>query len=247
MVLLDSLVYEEPSESWREELWKAIKGDDVKGALATGGTAIVTTAVITVVGKILKDIFFPDKPKPTPPPPSCSLVILGMPEAGKTQFWKNLKGERYTAYETTNAEQEYQPFDYVYGNRKIRINAGKDIGGSKFNIKPYWEDLMKTSDIAIFIFDVSKYLTDADYQGQVNARLDFFYRHVGQRKYAVIASHADKMSHGKPGEQATLVQQVQSLLEGKKYAPLFYRNFWTCNLTDPQDFRIITEKLFANV
>lgn len=226
MMFLESLVYEVPQALWQTEPQQAI------------------LPLIIVPILVIWFIWVVSKKEPTR---GTSLVILGMPEAGKTQFWKNLKGERYTAYETTNAEQEYQPFDYVYGNRKIRINAGKDIGGSKFNIKPYWEDLMKTSDIAIFIFDVSKYLTDADYQGQVNARLDFFYRHVGQRKYAVIASHADKMSHGKPGEQATLVQQVQSLLEGKKYAPLFYRNFWTCNLTDPQDFRIITEKLFANV
>lgn len=235
MVLLDSLVYEEPSVTWREELWKAIS-NDAKELLRWG----TTFGPIGAVGKYLYDKY-----------QGTSLAILGMPEAGKTQFWKNLKGESYSAYETTNAEQAYTPFFYNYGDRKFRVGAGKDIGGAEENIRPYWEKLIEESKIVIFIFDVSKYLKEQDYQLQTNARLDFLYNKRGeftgsnQKKFAVIASHPDQVDKVEL-EGADLVTRMKSVVHGKPYAALFYQNCWTCNLTDPKDFSTITERLFAN-
>lgn len=238
MVLLSSLVYEEPPVSWREELWKAIKGDDAKELLRWGATL----GLGGLIGKYLYDKY-----------QGTSLAILGMAEAGKTQFWKNLKGEQYSAYETTMAEQQYKPFDYRYGNRTFRVGAGKDIGGADENFKAYWEQMLSEYKIVLFIFDASKYLKDESYQLLTNARLDFLcekrnkLKDRKEKKFAVIASHADQVDRVDLGEKADLVACLQTLVKGQPYAPLFYQNFWPCNLTDPTDFRTITEKLFANV
>lgn len=231
MVLLDSLVYEEPRVLCPEEFWKAIKSDLEEALAFTAGR--VFGKALRALGRHVYEEY-----------KGASLVILGMPKAGKTQFWKNLKGEPYFAYETTNVKQNYQPFDYRYGNRTMRINVGEDI-------RTAGETLIKESKIVVFIFDVSKYLKEQDYQLQTNACLELLYNKrnefIGrdQKKFAVIASHPDQVDKVEL-EEADLVTRMKSVVHGKPYAALFYQNCWTCNLTNPKDFSTITEKLFAN-
>lgn len=227
-MFLESLVYEVPQVLWQTEPQQALLPFIIGGAFLL--VAILWVATTWGDTKEVK------------PVRGASLVILGMPSAGKTQFWKNLKGESYTAYETTNLVQEYKPFVY----KSIRIDVGKEIGGDLRNVETYWENLMQDCDIALFIFDVSKYLNDTTYLEEANVRFDFFYRHLGEKDYAIIASHPDKVGKVKQGEETDLVKRVQSLMKGKVYSSLFQSNFFVRNLTDPQDFHIITEKLFAN-
>lgn len=180
----------------------------------------------------------------TRPVKGNSLAILGMPEAGKTQFLRNLQGKTYSRYESTNGAVDYGDFEYVYGERRIKVTAGKDIGGSDENIKPYWKKMIEQNDIVVFIFDISRYRKDEKYKRLTNSRLDYIERHIGNKDWAIIASHLDKVNVSK-GKEKELATEMQRCVKGKEYAKLFDLNFFICDLTDCGQFNTIVEKLFV--
>lgn len=174
------------------------------------------------------------------------LGVLGMPQAGKTQLLMTLQGKPYSQYEQTTVN-EYKEFSLVIGEegRAITIQSGKDIGGSEYNVKAYYEDFLKNKDICIFLFDAQRYKDDQDYRLDTNARLDFINQHVKKwpEGCAIIGTHVDKAKI-KEGENIIII--LQKLIAGKPYERLFSHNFFAYNLTDKKDIEKLKEKLFPS-
>lgn len=178
-----------------------------------------------------------------------TIGVLGMQEAGKTQLYRTLKGEPYGCYEATPTD-DYAPFEFDFNGRKVRIEKGRDIGGTEEYILPYYADMIKRKDIIFFVFDVERYLHDSGYASSVRARLDFVWRRLKEReevhgvperlalklvrhKYAVIGSHFDRLS---PGDRRSALSALQKSVDGKVYSPLFHNNLILADLTDRDGF-----------
>ena len=165
-----------------------------------------------------------------------SIGVLGMTEAGKTQFLRNLQGEgqkyKNEGYQGTSGEN-YQKFTCTIGDKQYEIKDGIDIGGETYNIKPYYEK---------FLFDVQKYKDDDEYRKETNVRLDFINNHIKDAsECAIIGSHVDK---AKIEEGQSIITIVQKLVEGKEYARLLNTNFFAYNLTSEEDMNKLVNRLF---
>lgn len=197
-------------------------------------------------------IFIVFKPifSPTEELKGKTLAILGMPEAGKTQFLRNLQGKKYEKYESTNSAVNYEDFYYAHGERRIKIARGRDIGGAEENIKPYWKKMIEENEIILFIFDISQYFSNDDYREKTNARLDFINTKIEDKKeWAIIGSHVDKAKGKVEKEEkdnTDALTQMRKYTEGKSYQRLIEKNFFACNLTDSENFRMIISKLFGD-
>lgn len=179
-----------------------------------------------------------------------TLAILGMPEAGKTQFLRNLQGKKYEKCESTNGAVNYEDFYYAHGERRIKIAPGKDIGGAEENIKPYWKKMIEENEIILFIFDISQYFSNDEYRKNTNARLDFINKKIGDKKeWAIIGSHVDKAKGEVKKEEKDntgALTLMRKYTEGKEYQRLIEKNFFARNLTDSKHFHIIISKLFGD-
>lgn len=181
--------------------------------------------------------------------------VIGMQEAGKTQLYRTLQGKPYGRYEATPTD-DYDSFEFSIGDRRVRIEKGRDIGGTEEYILPYYADMIRRKDILFFVFDVERYLHDGEYAASTRARLDFVWRKLGEReeaygvpermvrkfvrhKYAVIGSHYDRLE-GKERRRALSV--LQKSVEGKVYAPLFHDNLLLADLTDREGFLALLKK-----
>ena len=174
-----------------------------------------------------------------------SIGVLGMTEAGKTQFLRNLQGEgqkyKNEGYQGTSGEN-YQKFTCTIGDKQYEIKDGIDIGGETYNIKPYYEKFLKDKDICIFLFDVQKYKDDDEYRKETNVRLDFINNHIKDAsECAIIGSHVDK---AKIEEGQSIITIVQKLVEGKEHARLLNTNFFAYNLTSEEDMNKLVNRLF---
>lgn len=188
-----------------------------------------------------------------------TMVILGMPEAGKTQFYKTLKGESYDNQEATGIE-EYEGFKFQIAERTIRVKAGKDIGGSQNYIAPYYKKFIKENDIIVFVFDIKRYVEDTTYAQDVRDRLDFVWRKLSEkadflavlrrcslfirRKFLLLGSHSDQLT----SEQ--IKKAMESLHEStkdKEYQDMFRNNFFLLDLRDRKELfeKFIKTKLFG--
>lgn len=176
----------------------------------------------------------------TEPLKGKTLGVLGMPESGKTQFLMNLRGIKYKSYQQTSVD-EYKTFIFKIGDRQIKIEGGKDIGGSEHNIRSYYEKFLKEKDNCIFLFNIQKYKDEPNYRKDTNARLDFINNHVTDHsKFAIIGTHVDQ-ARIKKGEN--IVAIVQAMVTRKPYARLFNINFFASNLLEKDDMHTITRKL----
>lgn len=184
-----------------------------------------------------------------------SLGILGMQEAGKTQILRNFQGKPYRQYEATSTE-DYSEFETKIGDRTIKFQQGRDIGGGDMYIRDYYEDFIKNKDIILFVFDVYRYLRNSDYAKDVRARLDFIYDKLNRKKadgvndelwsillnkkYMTIGSHMDKLSES---EQKSAISSLQASVKAKPYSPMFHNNLLLCDLTKRDDFlKLLSEK-----
>ena len=161
-----------------------------------------------------------------------SIGVLGMTEAGKTQFLRNLQGEgqkyKNEGYQGTSGEN-YQKFTCTIGDKQYEIKDGIDIGGETYNIKPYYEKFLKYKD-------------DDEYRKETNVRLDFINNHIKDAsECAIIGSHVDK---AKIEEGQSIITIVQKLVEGKEYARLLNTNFFAYNLTSEEDMNKLVNRLF---
>lgn len=171
------------------------------------------------------------------------LVVLGMPRAGKTRFYRFLQNKPYEEGET--GIEPYEEFEYKKTNGEtIIIKKGEDIGGSEDYVKPYYEKMIMESDILVFCFDISKYMSDSNYEREVNARFDYIWRRFKDLKlkkenFVKLASHKDELK-----DPRSFVKEFDQLLKRKPYFKDFKYNFFTVDMTNKKDLEFVIKKIF---
>lgn len=165
-----------------------------------------------------------------------------MQGAGKTLFYNQLKNEKFNGeYHTTGGAATIEEFTFEINGKKIKFKKGKDIGGGEELIRFYYENLLNESDIAFFLFNVSKYIKDKTYMSETNARIDFIHRHK-PKQIVLVGTHLDEYSNN---DRSTVLGKVQTLVLQKSYARLFDSNFFVLDLRDRNTVLRIMEKLFC--
>lgn len=153
------------------------------------------------------------------------IAMLGLKDAGKSQFLKSL-GCKEANPGVRSQKEKYNWFKVSYPNKEVYIKAGYDIGGGLELFKQTFNKRIKDSDWVFFIIDIDKYLNDgrdvesgASYQEQVNYRLDHINTNVSKRffdKIAIILSHADMV----PQAGSELINTFQRMTREKAYSVL---------------------------
>lgn len=192
------------------------------GAIFLGGCIFLFSDIVKTTGK--------------------KLAILGMERSGKTTLYNMLRtGEPGKPLQTSIEEVG----DFVVKDRKIKIKKGKDIGGGESLIS-YYEDLIRESEIIIFIFNVSKFLNDSTYQRDTKDRLDYIYRKVKEynkemKNIVMIASHLDVLPDDK---QKKSMEEILSVINGKLYQEMFKNNFFIISIVNNEHINKLKEKIF---
>lgn len=167
------------------------------------------------------------------------LGVLGMKLSGKTTMLYKLRGIKKIPL-STNVEK-YERFEFkINGDKKIIIEKGKDIGGTK-NFMQEYRDIISNNEIIFFFFDVNKYLTEIEYKRDCNSRLDFIYPSLSGKKVVIVATHADKQNL----KNTQIRESVEECMKEKKYSSLFTTNFHILNLLNDNEFEVFIEKTFS--
>lgn len=188
-----------------------------------------------------------------------SMGVLGMPEAGKTQFYKSLQGVPYKEFEAT-ATEDYPEFNFRINQKVITVKAGRDIGGGERYIQQYYDQFIDNKDITVFVFDVKKYLEEPMYQRDVRDRLDYIWRKLGvksgfdasiqlttgyvKKKFILFGSHFDQLSEQQKKEAKG---QLHESVKGKVFSEMFHNNMYIVDMRDRKQLFEIFEitKLFG--
>lgn len=194
------------------------------GALIGGGVGGVTGGVLDFFGKGNK---------------GNKLGIIGMQASGKTTFLNNLRGLKAVLNPTSR--ENFESFKFELSNGKtIYIDKGNDIGGAK-NYMTEYRQIIEKSDIVLYFFNVSEYLTNIDYKRECNSRLDHININIENKKNAIIASHSDLSQHSKN----ILIEEILNQVRDKKYSNLFNNAFFVVNLTDKNEVSGLIDKIFG--
>ena len=170
-----------------------------------------------------------------------TIGVLGMKEAGKTQLYRNLQNSPYNSYEGTSVD-DYESFTFKHGDTKVKIYAGRDIGGGERYIKEYYKNMIEEKNIIFFVFNVAKYTCDENYASEVRARMDYIWRHLMEKyknydiiktKLLTIGSHFDLIEES---NQKSLLESLQKGIEDKPYSRMFTGNFILADLTKRNEF-----------
>lgn len=190
-------------------------------------------------GEILDDIF---SDPPAQHIEAKKIAVLGMKESGKTQFLKTLQKEKYSIYFQTSVA-DYDKFPLVLTSGKIvEIASGIDIGGGVGYVQQY-KKISMDADAVFFVFDVYKFVHDAEYRVHTRARLQFIDDGLGipEHKRAVIGSHADMFADDKKKieGQHFAIQNLKDI-----YKPI-YNNFFMRDMRDYNQAIEICDKLLS--
>lgn len=154
-----------------------------------------------IFGATLTSIFSDDKPY-------YKMAVLGMTGAGKTLWYDFLCGTNYAGKMTPGA-RDIPAFELKFGERKVEIKCGKDIGGYEENVRPYYKILIESNDVILFFFDISKYVNDIQYKRTVEARLDFVFNVIGtktNKQFYLVMTHKDMLDKNK--DHAKIVKEL---------------------------------------
>jgi hypothetical protein len=161
-----------------------------------------------------------------------SIAVLGMVAAGKTQFLANIRNIERKVYEPTLFPERYDSFSINLGNREVKIEKGIDISGADEFVRYYYKDLINRSNIVFFLFDSFMYLNKEEYANNVQARLEFIHRHIGNKSIetVVFGTFADKFKDNDAVNNA--YSEIKKSMSEKDYGKLFGNNLHLLNMLD---------------
>lgn len=175
------------------------------------------------------------------------LAVLGMKDAGKTRFYRFLQGKEYIeGVDEESGQNEIESFTYTCSNGSIiKIQKGYDYSGARDYVKTFYEDLLKDSDVVVFVFDLHKFLNDMEYQKETNSIASLI-NEMNYKKCNIvkIASHKDEFDLPR--------QTINSIFTDFKYA-IQGKRYWNailgCNLffadmRNKDELKIIADKIF---
>ena len=173
-----------------------------------------------------------------------TLGVLGMRGSGKTRFLSNLG---LIEFQEGTLRKEYLEHTLQFGDRKIKIKRGEDIGGDR-DIRGYYTEWVNNKDITIFIFDGALYLNDPEYRSQTRARLHYIHN-IAKKKFGedsdfenivLIASHSDQFD----GKKEEMCEKICNDVKDRKYRALMKCNFFAANLVDKNEVMEIARSIF---
>ena len=149
---------------------------------ALGG---LITAGITAIGFVLRKKTHWDK---LVFQRTVSLAVLGMPQSGKTQWYKYLGAP--VGPRTKSIEEGYEEFKIKVpgdGDYELTINKGRDITGADDFVSHLYIPMIEKNDIILFFFNSYKFYNDESYIDQSNKKRS--YRQVVIDRIALIAEY----------------------------------------------------------
>lgn len=170
-----------------------------------------------------------------------NLVVLGMKGSGKTRFYRFLQGKPYIEGETE--KEEYEEFAYrKKDGGTIFIKKGIDIGGGDYFVKDNYKDMIYKCDCLVFCFDMPLYLSNEEYEKDVNSRIDFVWRKfkdrkIDERNFVTLASHTT------PGDKDSKTK-FKSKIKGKEFEDFCRINFFMVDMTDEECLKGVVNKIF---
>lgn len=170
-----------------------------------------------------------------------NLVVLGMKGSGKTRFYRFLQGKPYIEGETE--QEEYGGFAYKKKDGEtIFIKKGIDIGGGDCFVKDNYEDMIYNCDCLVFCFDMPLYLSNAEYEKDVNSRIDFVWRKfkdrkIDERNFVTLASHTT------PGDKDS-INKMKEKIKDKEFKNFCRINFFPVDMTDEECLKNVVNKIF---
>ena len=183
---------------------------------------------------------------------NVKLAILGPNEAGKTTLWNYFAGKPFSPiYKQTEGKEtiSFEAYGVVWTTQKPKDYKvkGHDINGNEDYIRIYWKDLIKDSDMIIFVFNANKYLeNELEYQRDVNQRLQFVKSTIEKqtdgkkRKVWLLGSYADKLKNREEDWK-----KIINLINKKPYRDIS-NNSGCYNLTDAKELEKYYQKMFGN-
>jgi len=176
------------------------------------------------------------------------LAVLGMKDAGKTRFYRFLQGKKYVEVLDLETEKDaIESFTYTCSNgSKIKIQKGHDYGGGRDYVKTHYEDLLKDSDIVVFVFDMHKFLYDMEYQKETNSIAslinDMNYKNCNIVK---IASHKDEFDLSKQKNKKQIYNEFCNVIKTKKYwDSIMDYNLFFADMRNNDELKTIADKIF---
>lgn len=170
---------------------------------------------------------------------SKKIAVLGLHQAGKTTFLRFLQGDKsYKKYKETGIDH-YNEFDMKIDDKVITIAKNYDIGGSDAFMRHYMR-ILKETEMAFFLFDVSLFLKDNEYFRNFCARVDYLKSMTSVTTY-FIATHPDKLMKIDENE---LKVKISKQLERKHYQDYVTQKLFVINLLDEKKLTEFVNKVF---
>jgi len=177
-----------------------------------------------------------------------SMAVLGMAGAGKTTWYDYLTGSQRSGAHTPNFE-EIGTFTIKIENgsktHTIKIRKGKDISGMKEKVSVYYDDMIKESDLILFMFDADKFYNNQDYKKDANARIQkiqITLRNIQtentdiKKDFVIIATHKDLIDKHQ-------VENIQTDIESNFKAKHVHIHF--SNMKDQKQLDFLKQQLFG--
>ena len=181
-----------------------------------------------LIGIIITYFFSKKKPVKVETIKENGICILGPELSGKTQLLSALRGVSYTEFHHSQMEK-YKEFEVFLAGEKIKVKAGFDIGGEEYRVKSY-PKLIENSDIIFFTFDSYEYLNNPEYRtNDVNARLFFIHKHIGNKPTVIFGTHLDKFAEG---DRKNIIKRILNTIKNEKYSTLLEDNFTVMDLRE---------------
>ena len=174
------------------------------------------------------------------------IALLGLKQAGKSQFLKSL-GCPDARPGTESNDDTYKWFKVSYPNKSVYVKAGYDRGGGLEFFKQNFAKQIKDSDYVLFVIDVYMYFngndveTNKSYREHVAERLDHINKNVSNKfayKFAIILTHADFMTD--PGSK--LINDFQRLTQERPYGFLS-KQCYAINATKEEEVREVFKRI----
>lgn len=169
---------------------------------------------------------------------SRKIAILGLHQAGKTTLLRFLQGEKnYRDKTVGSGVDEYEEFQLKIGDKSISISKNIDIGGSVNFVRNY-QSILKDSDMAFFLFDVSLFFNNNEYYRDFCARVHYLQDMTNSTYF--IATHPDKTEL-----TDNLKVKISEKLKSKDYQGYVNQRLFVINLLDDKKLTEFVTKVFS--
>lgn len=169
---------------------------------------------------------------------SKKIAIFGLQTAGKTTFLRFLQGDKNYKKYVASGMDEYDEFVIKFNDKIVKISKNSDIGGAETFVRNY-VTLLKNTEMAFFLFDVSLFFNDNEYYRNFCARVDYL-KSITSVKTYFIATHPDKLN----STDNELKIKISEKLNEKHYKNYVEQKLFIINLLEEKKITEFVNKVF---